>query len=742
MKFRFASLIFSFWSILSFAQSQAPTGLLCNLLSHPELSVITSPQPLFGWEVPAGKQTAYRILVSSTAGKAAQREGDIWDSGKVRSAQSINIAFGGQTLHPNQTYRWQMMVWDNKGKQSQWSAIQQFNTGEWNRTRAWPGESRWVRVAVDGDSIWSFEDRHPISYHTVMPVKTVQRTNGVLFYDFGRAAFSNAHFTIQSPEDKQVTVHIGEKAVGDSIDNKPGGGVIYQEYPLSLKKGTHTYELTIPRFKPHYPHSQPMPAHMPEIIPFRYLEIVTNGMPVTVHDMEQRALYYLFDDQASSFTSSNDSLNAIYNLCKYSVKANTFNGDYSASQRERMMYEADCYIHQLGTYAIDREYMIARYSLENMIFHATWPTEWILHIPLMAWADYEQTGDQSLFERYYDEIRPKTLLDLTTENGLISTRTGLQTPDVLKQIHFNGKELRDIVDWPHNSTALKNGETDTYDFTDYNTVVNAFHYRSLVLMGQIADVLDKKSDVTFYRQRAEEVKNAFNQHFLDQTTGIYVDGIGSTHSSLHANMYALVFGLVPDANKAAVLRFIKSKDMACGVYSANYLLEALYDAGEADYALSLLTSDSDRSWWNMLRVGATMTTEAWDTKYKNNNGWSHAWSSSPVHIIPRKLMGIEPMEPGFGKIRIKPQPASVRQASAKLPTIRGPVEVSFEQEPGHFFAMNVTIPGNVVAEIWLPLPTTKYKLTVDGKPVKGKVDGKFVKIRMTKNQEQIRIDKK
>ena len=90
--------------------------------------------------------------------------------------------------------------------------------------------------------------------------------------------------------------------------------------------------------------------------------------------------------------------------------------------------------------------------------------------------------------------------------------------------------------------------------------------------------------------------------------------------------------------------------MACGVYAANYLLEALYNAGEGQYALDLMTSEIDRSWMNMIKTGSTMTTEAWDVKYMPHfMGWSHAWSASPAHIIPRKLMGIEPGEPGFGK---------------------------------------------------------------------------------------------
>ena len=66
-------------------------------------------------------------------------------------------------------------------------------------------------------------------------------------------------------------------------------------------------------------------------------------------------------------------------FCRYSVKVNTFNGDYAASERERMMYEADGSVHQMSHYAVDRAFRTARYTSENMIFHASWPTEWISH---------------------------------------------------------------------------------------------------------------------------------------------------------------------------------------------------------------------------------------------------------------------------------------------------------------------------------------------------------------------------
>ncbi|MBW6537113.1 MAG: hypothetical protein K0B11_19045 [Mariniphaga sp.] len=508
---------FSFFPAVS-SEKNRPSGLLCELLSHPELSVITNPNPTFSWIVNSQLnndfQTAYQIIVAASEKDLLEQENVLWNSGKVNSAKSSNIVYVGTPLPSNSAFYWKVRTWDKNNNPSEWIIPQRFNTGDFNKKRPWPGESKWVQVELEnGDTIWTFENRHPISYHSVNATKKVQRNN-VLFFDFEKSAFAvpEIQYTWE-PADSEIQVdtiwvHLGEKAVGDSIDQKPGGGVLFRKYPFAIQPGIHSEVLQLPRFVTRYPHSQAMPEHMPEVIPFRYVEIFSENPDIKIENVTQHALFYQFDEEASFFTSSDERLNDIYDLCRYSVKANTFNGDYAASERERMMYEADCYIHQMSHYAVGREFAIARYSLENMIFHATWPTEWIFHTILMTYADYRHTGNTKIIEKYFPELKAKLMLELASENYLISTRTGKQSPEFLKSIHFNGKELRDIVDWPHGGMGLieTNGETDNYDFTDFNTVVNAFHYKALLAMAEMAEAIGKQTEANHLKERAAAVK--------------------------------------------------------------------------------------------------------------------------------------------------------------------------------------------------------------------------------------------
>jgi hypothetical protein len=360
---------------------------------------------------------------------------------------------------------------------------------------------------------------------------------------------------------------------------------------------------------------------------------------------------------------------------------------------------------------VDREFTAARYTILFLLSHASWPTEWQLHTVMMAREHFMQTGDQEFIAEIYDQLKVKTLIDLAEDNYLISTRTGKATADLMIRLNYNGEIIKDIVDWPRGTPEgeeqipmagpTPEGERDGFVFTDFNTVVNAFHYNTLVCMQEMAAALGKTEDVNFYRERAALVKESIIRNFFDAQRGIFTDGIDTDHASLHANMFPVAFGIVPEGYEKSITKFIKSRGMACSVYGAQYLMEALYNLGEAKYALELMTSESKRSWMNMLNVGSTMTTEAWDEYYKPNLTWNHAWGAAPANIIPRCMLGIQPLEPGFSKFKIEPQIDGLQQVSLKIPTIKGAISCDVQQEEDGL-KIAVEVPGNTEATLILP----------------------------------------
>lgn len=730
--------VLSLFAVVLAQDRPVPFGLTVNLLSHSgqvyingypattpiekavlqrenfQFTEISVRRPFFGWVVPSAeretRQTAYRLLVASEKDFLLKDSADLWDSGKVEETHSSNVSYNGRQLEPGKVYFWKVKTWNQRGEESVFSAISAFKT-----------------AAVFTDYA---TDRHPVRKQDEYPVKLNRVDETGYFADFGRASFGRMRINLFSENGgDSVTLHLGEAEKNGRVYRSPGGTIRYSQYNIILEKGWETYLIVIrPDVRNRGPQAIPMPEYIGEVTPFRYCEIENYKHPLHEKELIRETAFYPFNDFDSHFHSSDTVLNRVWNISKYSVKATSFTGIYIDGDRERIPYEADALINQLSHYCVAREYSMARYSHEYLIRKPTWPTEWILQSVIMAWEDYMYTGNEFSLAHHYESLKAKTLAALSDERGFISTLTGKVTPAVLQSIHFSG-QLRDIVDWPHTGILglekEKGGETDGFVFTDVNTVVNAFHYKALTLMSRIAGVLQKTEDQKEYAAQAAKLKQSFNKHLFDQKRGVYVDGTGTDHASLHANMFPLAFGLVPEKQIDGILNFIRSRGMACSVYGAQFLLEGLYNAGDAEYGLQLLTSTGERSWYNMIRAGSTITMEAWDNKYKPNQDWNHAWGAAPANLIPRKLMGIEPLEPGFGKIRIKPQPGSLQSAEIKHPTIRGDVSAGFINDPGQSFRLEVGIPGNTTADIYIPYYSKGQRLLINGHPVKYRREGDF-----------------
>jgi alpha-L-rhamnosidase len=67
------------------------------------------------------KQTAFQILVASSEELLKKDKGDLWNSGKVASDQSIQVEYQGKPLESRMYCHWKVRVWLNDGKASNWS---------------------------------------------------------------------------------------------------------------------------------------------------------------------------------------------------------------------------------------------------------------------------------------------------------------------------------------------------------------------------------------------------------------------------------------------------------------------------------------------------------------------------------------------------------------------------------------------------------------------------------------------
>lgn len=124
--------------------------LRCEMLQNPP--GIDAVHPRLSWQL-AGNgrnivQTAYQVIVASSAEKLAHNEGDLWDSHKVQSNTSIMISYAGKVLTSRIRCYWKVRVWTNTGASS-WSEPAFWSEGLLNASD-W--KAKWI--GYDGGFPW------------------------------------------------------------------------------------------------------------------------------------------------------------------------------------------------------------------------------------------------------------------------------------------------------------------------------------------------------------------------------------------------------------------------------------------------------------------------------------------------------------------------------------------------------------------------------------------------------------
>ena len=475
------------------------------------------------------------------------------------------------------------------------------------------------------------------------------------FYDFELDAWSTVEFVVDGEKGAKIEFAVGECLKNGRLDREPGGSRIFQTNEVVLNGGVEKF-----RFDPVPGGVQSIALKSPfeyEIIPIRYAEV--NG-DCRVIEVKRTPVYpEEFNDSDSHFESDNDTLNQIWNLCKYSMKATAPFGMFIDGERERLPYEGDTYINQLGWFCSCADGAIPKRTIEFLFEHHTWPFEWFLIMPRIVRDYMLYSGDTDFFDRVAGKLEDCLLKDFINEDGLLAEKE-------------NPYYKKTIVDWPL-------CERDNYEFGTVNLVSNCYYYDALKIMAELSGKAE-------YVQKAVQLKDTIRKTFMKN--GVFVDSPESSHTALHSSLFALHFGLgtifeCPD---------IMPKGMACSVYGSQYLLDCCFANGMAQHAMKLLLSKDLRSWSNMIAKGATISMEAWDDSFKPNQDWNHAWGAAPANIIPRRIAGIRPTEYGFKKFIFDPQIAGLNEFYLKHPTCNGTVEVEYCNN-----VFELTVPENTEA---------------------------------------------
>src|SRR5580658_10335400 len=137
------AVIFMYAGFLPLAGSVVPVNLQCEYHSDP--LGIDVAQPRLIWQVQSGErgqeQTAYQILVASSQKLLRNNHGDLWDSGRISSDETVDIAYAGRPLASGVQCFWKVRIWDKNRAVSSWSAPATWSMGLLEQ-KDWQG--KWI----------------------------------------------------------------------------------------------------------------------------------------------------------------------------------------------------------------------------------------------------------------------------------------------------------------------------------------------------------------------------------------------------------------------------------------------------------------------------------------------------------------------------------------------------------------------------------------------------------------------
>jgi len=227
------------------------------------------------------------------------------------------------------------------------------------------------------------------------------------------------------------------------------------------------------------------------------------------------------------------------------------------------------------------------------------------------------------------------------------------------------------------------------------------YYWFACILRDTAGLLERSEDARQFATAAAEIRATYNRKFFNSETGDYASG------SQTCQLVSLIFGLVPEEKRGLVLqRFTErlTKDnhhLTTGFVGTPLLLQGLGDLGRADLAWTVATQTNYPSFIDaILNRGNTVLKEDWTgglVQMPSLQGPIGTWFYHPLAGIRR-----DPAAPGFQRIILKPETANgLAWVKAHHDTLHGRIVSEWRRE-GARLTLDVTIPPNTTATVFVP----------------------------------------
>jgi alpha-L-rhamnosidase len=548
--------------------------------------------------------------------------------------------------------------------------------------------------------------RQRLFYEMLKPV-AVWDAQGYKVYDFGKEITAFPRFTVTANSaGLDMILGTGERLDADRLP-KMKDNVNYTDTYIT-KQGKQSW--------------QPITWRG-----FRYLAIKESA-GISIDDVS--AEFRSFPVQRSgSFTCSDELLNKFWEIGRWTLQICAHDTWMDTPWREQthyiagdtrynMRYAAYAFgsnIKLLNDYNILCGAFSQRHNAEGAI-RSRYPTGYHLgpttstYIPdyelewvLMLHEHYMYYHDAGLVEQVYPNL--KNLLQYF--EGYLSAERGLV-----------GK----VPGW----VVLDHPDTYPMDVGGENTGMNCLYYGALNSAAWIArNIMKDNFQADEWEQEAQNVKTSIQQLLWSEKDNAFKDGYESSRITQQTHVYALKYGLVPEGRKPQVVEYSKNQGRSCEQSFSYWLLNTMFSEGEGQWALDYMRAN-----W-----GAQMKRDdfngAWYEMWESPQGMtkSHAWCSGPTALLPEKVLGVEPVEPGWKQFKIQPRLCDLQWAEGVVPSVAGNISVKLKKltkgdtETG--LQIEAVIPEKTSSLIHVPVLSSKdFTISVNDKKIWER--GKFI----------------
>ena len=527
----------------------------------------------------------------------------------------------------------------------------------------------------------------------VKPVKMTEPSPGVYLFDLGQNFAGTVRLKVNGEAGNTITMRTGEDIHTNGSLNflTAIAGQLKGMWNLSGGSGCPKDPMNILTY---VLKGEGNEVYTPEFTfsSFRYVEVT--GFPKKPGLDAVEGLRMNADlQETGSFSCSNDLFNKIQDVTKWTFLSNVFSIQSDCPAREKLGYGADIVTTaEAFNYNFDMS-SFYRKVVQDFVNDAR-PQGGMTEIAPNIGINENGFGDQSGSSGWQlaFPFGMKVLYDYYGDKITIEKNYGI----LKKQVDFMHSVTPDHIV----KTCISDHES--IDPKPVALSATAFYYHHVLILKEFALLLKKPEDNTTYTALANDIKTSFVKAFLKPGTGVFDSGTQA------AQLISLYYNLVPENEKDAAVNhllqeiYLKHKGhLSTGIFATKYLFDFLRKENRNDVSYSVANQRTFPGWGNMIAHGATTLYESWkypDTVASQN----HPMFGSISEWFYKSILGINATAPGFTIIEIKPQPAGdLTWAKGHYDAVTGQIAMMWKIE-GTKFNMEVVIPNNTKAIIFVP----------------------------------------